>query len=238
MLDKRLEILEDFGSAYGAPRLTVVITTIDKKGRVNAAPFSYFTMASYIPPRVCFFVAFRKHQDFVSFHYGEAMQKAEEMLKLEQYAGETENTHKDTLTNLMEVGEFGVNIMPIEYLQQVQMMEGVYPHGVNELEVVGLTPYPSTKIRPPLIKEAKIALECVKTSDYNIDPGPYWITQIIGEGVEAHLDSDIVEGTQLKHERVRAILQYSEDVWGVCTDLRHQPRIKYPQVIPMPKPAG
>ena len=70
MLDKELELSEDFASEFLSPRLTVVITTTDTKGRANAAPFSYFTPVSYAPPRVCFSVTYRKHNDSVLFHFG------------------------------------------------------------------------------------------------------------------------------------------------------------------------
>ena len=235
MLDRELGISEGITSELLAPRLTVVITTIDKKGCVNAAPFSYFTPVSYNPPRVCFSVTYRKHNDFVLFHFGAGEPRASEVLKLAQYTGETENTHKDTLVNVMEQGEFGVNMLPVEYLHQVALTSGVFPCGISEMDMAGLTIYPSAKIKPPLIKEAKVGLECVKVADYNLDSSECWISLIIGEGVAAHVDSDIIEGEEIKPERMRSILQFSGPLFGVCNDLRHQERVRYGKVISMLK---
>ncbi|MFC1995378.1 flavin reductase family protein [Chloroflexota bacterium] len=235
MLDKKLEISESFIAEFLSPRLTVIITTIDDKGRVNAAPFSFFAPLSYVPPIVCFSVTFSKHNDFVRFHFGENEPGFSEVLKLEEYAGETEKTHKDTLANVMEQGEFGVNILPIENLHQLGITSGVFPIGVNEIEMAGLTTYPSARIKPPLIKEAKVSLECVKVADHNLDPVEYRITLIIGKGVVAHVDSDILEGEEIKPERMRSILQFSGRMFGVCTDLHSEDRIRYGKVISMLK---
>jgi flavin reductase (DIM6/NTAB) family NADH-FMN oxidoreductase RutF len=233
MLDKKLELSEAFASEFLSPRLTVVITTVDAEGRVNAAPFSYLTVISYTPPRVCFSVTFRKHNDFVRFHFGDKEPRVSEVLKMEPYAGETEVTHKDTLANVLEQGEFGLNILPIENLPQLEITAGVFPRGINEIEMAGLTAYPATKIKPPLIREAKVALECVKIAHNDIDTSEHWITLLIGEGVLAHVDSDIFEGEEFRPERMRSILQFSGSLFGVCTELRHQERIRYAKAISM-----
>ena len=238
MIDKKLELSKVSVPVLLTPRLTAVITTIDAKGRVNAAPYSFFTPISYAPPRVCFAVGYYKHNDLVYFEPGGKEPSAAEVLALEEYAGETVNTHKDTLANIMEQGEFGVNILPIEYLHQVEITSGVFPHGINEIEMAELTPYPSTKIKPPLIQEAIVGLECVKVADYIVDPSQYWVTLIIGEGVVVHVDSDIMEGDMIKHERMRSILELASDFYGVCTDFRYEEYIRNAEAIAMLKSRG
>ncbi len=234
MLDKQIEFYEGSVSQLLSPRLSALITTVDLKGRVNAAPFSFVMPVSYDPVRVAFSCINHKHFFIPGVHYTDT-KPMEEMPKSEQYAGETDETSKDTIANVMEQGEFGINILPIEYLHQMTITASRYPYGVNELEVAGLTPYPSTRIKPPLIKEAKAALECVKIHHYTFGLSPQVWTLVIGEGLAAHVDSEVFEGKELKPQRMRSILEFNGPNFGVCTDFRHEPYVLYPDVIPMPK---
>ena len=237
MLDKQIEWSESFSAQLFTPRLSVMVTSIDLAGRVNAAPYSFFMPIAYMPPRVCFSVVHVKHHSRVAFHYAKR-QSPKEILQLEQYAGETEETPKDTLANIMEQGEFGLNILPIEYLHQVVISSRRYPRGVDEIEVSGLTAYPSNRIRPPLIKEAKVAVECEKISHVDIGSGTEKVTLIIGTVLVWHIDSQIMEANEIKPERMRSLLQFAGSAYGVCTDFRYEERQYYPEIIPMPKPTG
>lgn len=242
MLDKELGLNETYIAEIISPRLTAVITTIDAKGRVNAAPYSFFTPVSYVPFRVCFSAPSRKHVDFprsAHYHRGEEEPRASEVLKLEQYARETEHTLKDTVVNVLEQGEFGVNMLPIENLEQMEITAGIFPYGVNEIEMAGLTAYPSTKIKPPLIKEAKVGIECVMVTVCCFAPCQFGApTLIIGEGVATHVDSDIIEGGEIKPERMRSILEFRGPQFGVCTEFHYQEHVRYARAIRMLKAKG
>ena len=222
MLEQKLDVSKGTVPVLLTPRLIAVITTIDAKGRVNAAPYSFFMPISYDPPRVCFSDNYYKHNDLIYYEPGGQEPSAAETLAMEEYAGETVDSHKDTLANIMEQGEFGVNILPIEYLHQLEITSGTFPYGINEIEMAELTPYPSTKIKPPLIQEAIVGLECVKVADYIVDPSPAWVTLVVGEGVEVHVDSKIMDGDIIKHDRTRSILELAADYYGVCTDFRYE----------------
>ena len=234
MLDKQLKWSESFSAQLLAPRLSVMITSIDLAGRVNAAPYSFFMPVSYIPTRVCFSVVHIKHHSRLGFHYAKK-QSPEEMLQLEQFAAETEETLKDTLANIMEQGQFGINILPIEYLHQVILASHRYPRGVDEIEISGLTAFPSIKIKPPLIKEANVAVECEKIKHVDIGSGPEKITLIIGEALAWHIDSKIMQADEINPERMGSLLQFSASAFGACTDVRYEDRQSYPDVIPMPR---
>ena len=233
MLSEQLELSRVSVPVLLTPRLTTVITTVDAKGRVNAAPYSFFMPISYAPPRVCFSVNYYKHNDLVYFDPDGDEPSAAEVLALEEYVEETESTQKDTLANILESGEFGVNILPIEYLHQMEITSGVFPLGESEMEMADLTPYPSTKIKPPLIREAIVGLECVKVADYVVDSGPHWVTLVVGEGVAVHTDSEIVVDDWIQHEQMRSILEFASDSYGVSTDLRHEPYIRTAEAIAM-----
>jgi len=70
------------------------------------------------------------------------------------------NVEHDTAKNVLETGEFVVNIPSTDILKQIAVTAVPYPRGVNEIEEAGLTAIPSSKVRPPRIKECKAHAEC------------------------------------------------------------------------------
>lgn len=115
-----------------APRPIAFVSTIDQAGNVNLSPFSFFNLFSSNPPVVVFSPA-RKVRD---------------------------NTTKHTLDNVLEVPEAVISIVDYDMVQQISLASCEYPKGVNEFDKAGFTPLPATHVRPPLVKESKVNLEC------------------------------------------------------------------------------
>lgn len=115
-----------------APRPICFASTIDKEGNVNLSPFSFFNMFSSQPPVVIFSPA-RRVRD---------------------------NTTKHSLQNVMEVPEVVINIVSWDMVQQTSLASCEYPKGVDEFEKAGFTKQTATVVKPPMVKESKIKLEC------------------------------------------------------------------------------
>jgi flavin reductase (DIM6/NTAB) family NADH-FMN oxidoreductase RutF len=115
-----------------APRPICFASTIDKQGNVNLSPFSFFNLFSSHPPIVIFSPA-RRMRD---------------------------NTTKHTLQNVLEVPEVVINIVDYDMIQQTSLASCEFEKGVNEFEKAGFTMAAATMIKPPLVKESKIKLEC------------------------------------------------------------------------------
>ncbi|MEJ7737838.1 MAG: flavin reductase family protein [Chitinophagaceae bacterium] len=118
-----------------APRPICFASTIDKAGRVNLSPFSFFNLFSLSPP-VAIFSPSRRVRD---------------------------NTTKHSLENVMEVPEVVINIVDYEMVQQASLSSCEYPKEMNEFLKTGLTAETATLIRPPMVKESKVKLECKVT---------------------------------------------------------------------------
>lgn len=97
-----------------APRPIAFVSTIDKEGHVNLAPFSFFNVFGANPPTLIYSPA----------RSGKS--------------GLTKNTHD----NVLEVPECVVNIAHYDMLYQMNLAAHMYPKGVDELSKSGLTPYP------------------------------------------------------------------------------------------------
>lgn len=115
-----------------APRPICFASTIDKEGQVNLSPFSFFNLFSSNPPIVVFSPA-RRVRD---------------------------NTTKHTLQNVLEVPEVVINIADYDMVQQVSLSSCEYPKEVNEFTKAGFTEEKANLVRPPMVKESKIKLEC------------------------------------------------------------------------------
>lgn len=115
-----------------APRPVCFASTVDKNGNVNLSPFSFFNLFSTNPPIVIFSPA-RRIRD---------------------------NTTKHTLENVMEVPEVVINIVTYDMVQQVSLSSCEFPKEVNEFAKAGFTEEAATLIKPPMVKESKVKLEC------------------------------------------------------------------------------
>ena len=116
-----------------APRPVCFASTIDKQGQVNLSPFSFFNLFSSNPPIVIFSPARRARN----------------------------NTIKHTLENVYEVPEVVINMVDFDMVQQISLASCEYPKEINEFLKAGFTEEKSLLVKPPMVKESKIKLECI-----------------------------------------------------------------------------
>lgn len=114
------------------PRPICFASTVDKDGKVNLAPFSFFNVFSAKPPIAIF---------------------------SPNISGKT-GKKKDTHENVKEVPECVINIVNYQMVQQTSLASSPYPKGVNEFEKAGFTAIPSDLVTPPRVKESPVQLEC------------------------------------------------------------------------------
>lgn len=146
------------------PRPIAFISTIGPDGKTgNLAPFSYFNTVGHAPPLVAIGFAATKLRD---------------------------HELKDTLYNILETGDFVVNIISEWYVEAANHCCGNFPYGSNEMELSGLHPVPSFKVKPPRVGEAGVQLECILRQKYEAsrgNDGKPTTTVIIGEVVMFHI---------------------------------------------------
>ena len=115
-----------------APRPICFASTIDAAGNQNLAPFSFFNLFSSNPPVVVFSPS-RRGRD---------------------------NTIKHTLENVLEVPEVVINMVDYNMVQQMSLASCEFPKGVDEFVKAGFTKTPASLVKPAMVAEAKIQLEC------------------------------------------------------------------------------
>jgi flavin reductase (DIM6/NTAB) family NADH-FMN oxidoreductase RutF len=115
-----------------APRPICFASTIDKNGQVNLSPFSFFNLFSINPPIVIFSPS-RRGRD---------------------------KTTKHTYENVLQVPEVVINIVDYEMVQQTSLASCEFPKEVNEFYKAGFSEEPAVLVKPPMVKESKVKLEC------------------------------------------------------------------------------
>ena len=167
-----------------APRPVCFASTIDKAGNINLSPFSFFNLFSSNPPIVIFSPS-RRVRD---------------------------NTTKHTLENVMEVPEVVVNIVTYEMVHQVSLASCEYPKEMNEFEKAGFTAEPATLVKPPMVKESKVKMECkvLEVKPLGTEGGAGNL--VICEVLRMHVDDSLLdENKKIDQRKIHHIARLGGD---------------------------
>jgi flavin reductase (DIM6/NTAB) family NADH-FMN oxidoreductase RutF len=151
-------------SAVG-PRPIAFASTIDKNGKPNLSPFSFFNVFSSNPPILIFSPA-RRVRD---------------------------NTVKHTLINAENTREVVINVVNYNIVQQASLSSTEYPAGVNEFIKSGLTPIPSDIVKPYRVAESPVQFECKINQIINLGSEGGAGNLIICEVVKIHINENILD---------------------------------------------
>lgn len=145
-----------------APRPICFASTVDIDGRVNLSPFSYFNVFSSTPP-VMVFSPSRSGR---------------------------EATHKDTYHNVKQVPEVVINIVNHRMVEQMSLTSAAWERGVNEFDKGGFTEIKSETVKPPRVKEAPVAFECVVDDVIELGEGGGAGNLVIARVKVAHIQEE------------------------------------------------
>ena len=174
-----------------APRPICFASTIDKTGQVNLSPFSFFNMFSSNPPIVVFSPA-RRVRD---------------------------NTTKHTLENVVEVPEVVINIVTYDMVQQTSLASCEFPKEVNEFTKAGFTEEPATLVKPPMVKESKVKMECkvVEVKSLGNEGGAGNL--VICEVIRMHIDDSLLdENKKLDQRKINHVARLGGDWYCVVNE--------------------
>ncbi len=159
------------------PRPIAFVSTISAAGVRNLAPFSFFTGVGSNPPAVCFCPARR----------------------------ESDGARKDTLRNVLETGEFVVNVVSEEIAAQMNMCAADFEPEIDEFEIAGLTSVPSDLVKPPRVGESPIQMECRLLQTVEICDQPLGATLVIGRVLRFHIADELFDDFRIDPDKLRAV---------------------------------
>jgi flavin reductase (DIM6/NTAB) family NADH-FMN oxidoreductase RutF len=159
------------------PRPIAWVSSMDARGVLNLAPYSFFTVGSRNPMTLI----------FCPLVPGLAGSK------------------KDTLLNIEQLPEFVVNLTNEQTAQAMNLTATELPHGESEFEWAGVTPAASETIRVPRVAEAPVAFECMLQRIVTISEEPGGGSAVFGEVRCIHVRDDIYVGGYVSLEALQPI---------------------------------
>ena len=102
---------------------------------------------------------------------------------------------KDTVRNVQATGEFVWNLATRDLADAMNQTCAAVPPEVSEFTLAGLTPLPSTRVRPPRVAESPVTFECRSTQVLQLqgaDGASVETWLVLGEVVAVHIDQALL----------------------------------------------
>ena len=157
--------LQGYLQSAVAPRPIAFASTVDKNGKPNLSPFSFFNVFSSNPPILIFSPA-RRVRD---------------------------NTVKHTLLNVQETRQVVINVVNYDIVQQASLASTEYAEGVNEFLKSGLTMLPSDIVKPYRVAESPVQFECRVNDIIALGENGGAGNLVICEVVKIHISEKILD---------------------------------------------
>ena len=158
------------------PRPIAWVSTVDKQGIFNLAPFSAYSIVSTRPMVVGFSVGIKRN-----------------------------GQKKDTLRNVELTGEFVVNIVTKDLAEQMNITSALYPRDVSEFEEARLTPITADIVKAPMVAESPVNMECRVIQCIELGkPSPSY-SLVIVEVLCVHIRDEFYNSQTKRVSGIRAI---------------------------------
>lgn len=161
--------LQGYLQSAVAPRPIAFASTIDKNGKPNLSPFSFFNVFSSNPPILVFSPARRVRN----------------------------NTIKHTLINCEATKQVVINVVNYDIVQQTSLSSTEYADGVNEFLKSGLTMLPSDIVKPFRVAESPVQFECKVNEIIALGNDGGAGNLIICEVVKIHIKEEILDENEM-----------------------------------------
>ena len=171
------------------PRPVALVSTMDKQGVANLAPFSFFCGVGSNPPTVLFCPSLRPGAT----------------------AGTVEP--KDTLRNVEETGEFVINVVGEVIAAAANAASAEAPPEVDEFVLAKLTPISSVAVRPPRVAESPAQMECKLLQVIYTGRAPGSGVIVLGEVLRFHLRAELVDNFRVDPAGLDAVGRMAGNTW-------------------------
>ena len=167
------------------PRPIGWISSIDKKGIVNLAPYSYFNAIADDPPQIMFVAG----------------------------ASDSFSQKKDTLTNIMTTKEFVVNFATTATRKQMNLSSKDIHKDDDEFVLTKLKKRKSRLVRVPSVADSPVNLECKLLKSIKLKSSlRKFSTMVMGEVIGIYIKDSFIEKGRVNSAAMRYVARmgYSE----------------------------
>jgi flavin reductase (DIM6/NTAB) family NADH-FMN oxidoreductase RutF len=182
--------------SFVQPRPIALVSTVSAEDVRNLAPFSFYNMVSANPPVVMFAPSYRR-----------------------------DGTGKDSLANAEAVGEFVVATVTEGLADRMNRCAFDYPPDVDEFVASGLTPQKARFVKPALVAESPVNIECelVEIKRFGESPGAGSV--VFGRILAIHVNDDVLAADGMADPaKLRAIGRMGRETYSKTTDIFDLPR--------------
>ena len=167
------------------PRPIGWISSIDKKGIVNLAPYSYFNAIADDPPQIMFVAG----------------------------ASDRSSQKKDTLTNIMTTKEFVVNFATTATRKQMNISSKDIHKDDDEFVLAKLKKRKSRLVKVPSVADSPVNLECKLLKSIKLKSSlRKFSTMVMGEVIGIYIKDSFIEKGRVNSAAMRYVARmgYSE----------------------------
>ena len=167
------------------PRPIGWISSIDKKGIVNLAPYSYFNAIADDPPQIMFVAG----------------------------ASDKSSQKKDTLTNIMATKEFVVNFATTATRKQMNLSSKDIHKDDDEFVLTKLKKRKSRLVKVPSVADSPVNLECKLLKSIKLKSRiRKFSTMVMGEVIGIYIKDSFIEKGRVNSAAMRYVARmgYSE----------------------------
>lgn len=172
------------------PRPIALVSTIDKNGNRNLAPFSFFNIFSVNPPVMIF-------SPVKSARFG---------------------NNKDTLENVKQIRECVIGLVNENIAQQVSLASCSFDKDINEFEKAGLIEVKSDLVKPSRISESPINFECKVNDIITLGDEGGAGNLVLAQILKIHIDKSILDVNEdIDPFKLNIVSRYGGDWYGKTT---------------------
>ena len=167
------------------PRPIGWISSIDKKGIINLAPYSYFNAIADDPPQIMFVAA----------------------------ASDKPSQKKDTLSNIMATKEFVVNFATTATRKQMNLSSKDIHKDDDEFVLTKLKKRKSKLVKVPSVADSPVNLECKLLKSIKLKSNSKnFSTMVMGEVIGIYIKDNFIEKGRVNSAAMRFVARmgYSE----------------------------
>jgi flavin reductase (DIM6/NTAB) family NADH-FMN oxidoreductase RutF len=158
------------------PRPIAFVSTIGKDNVFNVAPFSLFTGICHTPMVVGFSIGRKR-----------------------------DGEKKDTLVNIESSGDFVINIVTEDLAEAMNQASKNYPSSVDEFKEVGLMTASANMVKPPLVADSPVNMECRLVQMLEFGNTPRYNSFVIGEVLCIHIKDEFYANGQIQAAQLKTI---------------------------------
>ncbi|CAG7962939.1 unnamed protein product [Penicillium nalgiovense] len=173
------------------PRPIGWISTKNKEGQANLAPYSQFNNLTFDPP----YVMFSSNQT-------------------------VNGTRKDTVVNAEQTGRFVWNLATWDLREAVNISAEQVPYGVDEFERAKVTKEPATLMDVPMVRESPVKFECEYHSTVRLPGNPPMgtVDVVIGRVIAVHIKDEVLTDGILDIKKTKPIARCGYYQYTVVTE--------------------